>query len=155
MAHNYATGKNLTAYWYPTGDTIPLTMAVQDASGEENIDKLDASNTATGGEQALMGGFQRASWNVKFLLDASQAPFASAQGIRTGTKGYGWFQLHNGTTGTDTIATTNADKIYGMITKVGRARPANGLVVIDATIESDYIAAVAGSATTSFAAPTA
>lgn len=155
MAYNYQPGKTLQARWFPLGDTIGFTMAIQDDTSEETVDKLDASNSATGGEQALMGGFARGTVNVKFLLDASESPWLTASGIRAGVKGYIWNQLHRGTTGTDTISAANAETIYGMITKVGKARPANGLVVIDATIETDYIAAAAGSATTSVTVPTA
>jgi len=131
----YQSGKTLTTTWTPSGGSA-YTVPVQDSSITDGGDKLDATNSTTAGRQALIAGIGRFSATVKMLFDSAAAYYLGAQSIKFGSKGLLQKQM------VASGASTTYYSIYCMIVSVGTARPCNGLVMVDVSLEEDYITGV-------------
>lgn len=131
----YQSGKTLTTTWTPISPLsgTAVTLPVQDSTITDGGDKLDATNSTTAGRQALIAGIGRFTATVKILFDSSASYYLSSSAIRFGQKGLLAKQM------VASGAVTTYYSIYCMITSVATARPCNGLVTVDVSLEEDYI----------------
>ena len=130
MAFTPVAGKTLSRQWTPSGGSA-ATLAVIENSWQAAVDKVDVTNSTSGGVQALLAAILRGSGSVKAVLDSdtSKAFYLTAIGIRAGGKG----------TFTHTMSTGNAFSIPAMITSVNSIVAIAGAVMYDFTIELDSL----------------
>lgn len=123
----YEAGKNYGCTWTPSGASS-VSLNVTEHSWMEQVDKIDVTNTGSGGLQALLAGILRGTGTVKAFFDSANPQYTSGTGlIRAGNKG----RL------THTVASGKSYGIPALITQVTTTVPVAGGVTFEFQIELD------------------
>lgn len=130
MAFTPVAAKSLARTWTPSGGSS-ASLAVIEDSWQEAVDKIDVTNSTSGGGQALLAGVLRGTGTVKAILDSdtSKAFYLTAINIRAGAKGVLTIPMSSG----------NVLSVPGMITGVTSTRAMAGSVMYEFTVELDTL----------------